>query len=190
MESFGVVGSTEHKDDGLVITYWSQPGFASMREEAGRVSHYQFMAFRQETPFPWLPNFLVLRDKETSNVRLYVIAQGVTTTNIPKIGSNDDLELSYEMPYLKKEGGLAVERGGMKVKEVSRSELCDPHYVFTIDDSGEKGRIFDAFYLGLQTFAKKNVQKIDELRGVAKPEDIDRAYRALKAIVEGAGFCV
>src|SRR3989338_3588831 len=49
-DSFRAV-SMKHEDNGILLKYLSLPGFASMEEGAGNVSHYQFMAFRQHTGF-------------------------------------------------------------------------------------------------------------------------------------------
>ena len=87
------------------------------------------------------------------------------------------------MPSKTLNGKFYVERGSPQVMEVSHSQLCDPHFVFTSGGTGEKGRMFPAFYLGLQKFAKKNLQRIDELGVGLNSEENDRAYHALQAIV-------
>lgn len=182
-ESFSAIGATQHKVDHLVLKYQSAPGYSRLHEEGGNVSHYQYLAFKQSSPFPWLPDFLILRDRNTSVVRLYIISSRGSWFKNPNIGTDKDLELSFEMPYFH-EGKHQVERGGITVKEVSPAELCDPHYIFRSDyTSGEEGRMFQCFYFGLQEFAKKNLDKMRELKGSINPEEIDRGYKALQAIV-------
>lgn len=183
-ESFSAVGATQHKVDHLVLKYQCAPGYNHLHEEGGNVSHYQYLAFQQGSPFPWLPDFLVLRDRVTSTVRLYTIKQAGYWLEHQKIGSDSDLELSFEMSYVSWDNKPQVDRGGVEVKEVSPVDLCNPHYIFRSKGGfGEEGRMFQCFYFGLQEFAKKNLRKIDELKGIIKPEEIDRGYRALQAIV-------
>ncbi len=184
--AYSIIGSTKHREDGLVLKYESQPGYASMHEEVGNVSHYQFMAFQQSSPFPWLPDFLILKDKNTSEVRLYLVDNGTEYTPIPKIGTEGDLELSYEMAYVKYEdGSIALSHGGMEVKEITRSQLCHPLYIFKMDvGRGEEGRAFDFFYRGLQELTGKLLRKIDQLRGTVAGMEIDQKYRALQELVK------
>ena len=184
-EKFGVIGSTEHKDNGIVVKYMAEPGHPSFHDESGVVSHYQFMIFRQGTSFGWFPDFLVLRDRDTSDVKVYEIGYNFSSQEIGKIGSSEDLNLSYEMKYTSPGKGLVVERGGVHVKEVSRDELCDPDSIPGFEKTfTPQGRMFDSFYRGFQHFADACLKKINQLKGGVYGEEIDKSYETLRAIAE------
>lgn len=160
----------------VVLSYQCNPGYNSLITTAGSVAQYDVLAFRQQTPFPWLPDFLLLRDQNSSKILLYMIHQQTMYSPKGKIGLKQEIEVSFTMK---------PDIGGVAVKEVKREEVCDPLFPFRMDSSmSERGVMFGAFYYGLQRVTDDVLKEKYSRRVGISEEELGKAYTALKALAD------
>lgn len=179
---FSAVGGGIHEDNRIVVDYGPTNGYSQPLDQYGAVSQYQYIIFSDRGPFWWDPSFLVLHDQKKSQIQVYMITSGYTHGEPQRIGTEHELEVVCEKRF-----STTTERGSMRVKEMSREALCDPMTYFRLDEQkADQGRVFNAFYLGIQTFAQQCLEKTIALQGLPRRRvtaaELERSYAALKVL--------
>jgi len=178
--TFNVIGKSLSNGEDVILDYGTGTGYGSAQEQYDEVSHYQFVVLNYRGQNYLDPGLLLLRDKDTSKIKLYEINKD-RNKDESKIGVNNDLKVLYEERFT---SSTEISKGNVRTREISRDELCNPFSYLIGMFSKDQGKLFDAFYTGLQHLCDNSLEKISKIKGKTPSWEPDLAYHALQALIK------